>query len=66
MFARQPLPPRLQVMSATAQPAVEVALKMISHQRNFEYKDVPQEDMQKLLEYEAKLQSRDDEEAHKT
>ncbi|CAL1159450.1 unnamed protein product [Cladocopium goreaui] len=41
----------------------KVALKMISHQRGLEYKNNPQEDMAKLLEYEANLQCKDPEEA---
>jgi len=41
---------------------VQVALKMISHQRGLEYKNNPQEDMAKLLEYEASLQCKDPEE----
>ena len=40
---------------------VQVALKMISQQRGLEYKNNPQEDMAKLLEYEASLQCKDPE-----
>jgi hypothetical protein len=41
---------------------VQVALEMISQQRGLEYKNNPQEDMVKLLEYEANLQCKDPEE----
>lgn len=44
----------------------KVALEMISQQRGLEYKNNPQEDMVKLLEYEANLQCKDPEEVMKT